>query len=212
MPYCKESNKLVTSSNFGAWKKRTNLNLIEDEVMDYIEGSTVQPPKEDAPAYAKYMKGEIRAQRILIESIKDSLIPYVSKLKTAKQIYEKLVELFSVSTAGEAISLRQELYKMKLSREAGIAPYFMRISEIRDQLQELGEVMSDTEMTTVVLNALPKEWGNFTSGLYRKKEATPFHDFGSLCKIEETRLKAKGVTGSSESSLYNHVKEERKIR
>ena len=47
------------------------------------------------------MKGEIRAQRILIESIKDSLIPYVSKLKSAKEIYEKLVDLFSVNTAGE---------------------------------------------------------------------------------------------------------------
>ena len=109
----------------------------KDEVMDYIEGSTIQPPKEDAPANAKYMKGEIRAQRILIESIKDSLIPYVSKLKSAKEIYEKLVELFSVSTAGEAISLRQELYKMKLSREEGITSYFMRTSEIRDQLQEM---------------------------------------------------------------------------
>ena len=88
------------------------------------------------------MKGEIRAERILIESIKDSLIPYVSKLETTKEIYEKLVELFSVSTAVEAISLRQELYKMKLSREEGITSYFMRISEIKDQLQELGEVMS----------------------------------------------------------------------
>ena len=66
------------------------------------------------------------------------------------------MELFSVTVAGEAISLRQEPYKMKLSREEGITSYFMMISEIRDKLQELGEVMSDTEMTTVVLNALPK--------------------------------------------------------
>ena len=71
-----------------------------------------------------------------------------------------------MSTAGEAISPRQELYKIKLSREEGITPYFMRISEIRDQLQELGKVMSDTEMTTAVLNALPKEWGNFPYSLY----------------------------------------------
>ena len=134
MLYFKESKKLVGSSNFSAWKKRTNLNLIEDEVMDYVEGSKIQPSKEDALAHAKYMKGEIRAQRILIESIKDSLIPYVSILKSAKEIHEKLVELFSVSTVGEAISLRQELYKMKLSREEGITSYFMRISEIRDQL------------------------------------------------------------------------------
>ena len=58
---------------------------------------------------------------------------------------------------------------MKLSREAGISPYFMRIFEIRDQMQELGEVMFDTEMTTMVLNALLEEWGSFNSSLYAKK-------------------------------------------
>lgn len=46
---------------------------------------------------------------------------------------------------------------MKISKE-GIAPYFMNISDMRDQFQELGEVMSDREMTIVVLNALPKDW------------------------------------------------------
>ena len=45
----------------------------------------------------------------------------------------------------------------------------MRICEIRDQLKDLGEVMSDIEMNTVVLNALLEEWGNFTSIIYRKK-------------------------------------------
>ena len=108
---------------------------------------------------------------ILIESIKDSVIPNVSKFETSKEIYDKLVELFSVSTTGEVISLRNELYKMKITKE-GIAPYFMKISEMRDQLQELGEVMSDREMTTVVLNALPEEWRNLTSSIYAKKEAT----------------------------------------
>ena len=84
MTYCRESNKLVGSSNFSAWKKMTDLNLIEDEVMSYIKGSTIQPSKNDSLAHAKHMKGEIRAQRILIESMKDSLIPYVSKLISVK--------------------------------------------------------------------------------------------------------------------------------
>jgi len=101
----------------------------------------------------------VRVQRILIESIKYSLIPYVSKLETAKAIYDKLEELFFVSTAREVISLRKELYKLNISKEDGITSYFMRISEIQDQLQKQGEVMSDREMTTVVLNALLKEWG-----------------------------------------------------
>ena len=62
--------------------------------------------------------------------------------------------MFSISTAGEVISLRQELYKMKISKEKGIASYIMRVSKIMDQLQELGEIMTDKEMTTIVLEAL----------------------------------------------------------
>jgi len=34
--------------------------------------------------------------------------------------------------------------------------------------------MSDSEMTTMVLNALLEEWGNFNSSIYEKNEATPF--------------------------------------
>ena len=94
--------------------------------------------------------------------------------------------------------MRNELYKMKISKEEGKARYFMNVSEMRDQLQELGEVMLDREMTTVVLNALPEEWGNSTSSIYAKKEATPLNELWSLCKIEETKLKAKDDVGSKE--------------
>lgn len=98
MSFCKESNKLVGVVNFLAWKKTIDLNLIENEVMDHIKGSKTQPPKEDSQSHARYMKGEVRAHWILIESIKDSLIPYLSKLKTTKATDDKLVDLFFVST------------------------------------------------------------------------------------------------------------------
>ena len=117
----KESSKLVGPSNFLAWKKRTNLNLIENEVMDHIKELITQPPKEDTQAHDRFMKGEVRAQGIIIQSTKDSLIPYVSKLETARAIYDKLAELFPVSTTREVISLRQELYKLNISKEDGIA-------------------------------------------------------------------------------------------
>ena len=105
---------MVGTSNFLAWKKKIDLILMEDEIIEYVKGSITKPYQEQAQALSKYMKGEIRAQRILIESIKDSLIPYVAKLMTTKEIYEKLVELFYVSTAGEIILLTTELYLIKV--------------------------------------------------------------------------------------------------
>ena len=57
--------------------------------MYYIKGSAMQPSKKDAPTHAKHMKGEIRAHNILLESIKDSLIPYVSNWKLQKKYMRK---------------------------------------------------------------------------------------------------------------------------
>ena len=58
--------------------------------------------------------------------------------------------------------------------------------------------MSDREMTTIVLNALPDEWGNFVSSIYGKKEFALFSELCSLCKIELTRLNAKREVASNE--------------
>ena len=109
MSFCKESNKLVGTNNFLAWKNRTDLLLKENELLEHVKGNITIPAKEQTQALAKYNKDETRAQRILIESIKDSLIPYVSKLETLKEIYDKLIELFLVSTVGEVISLRNDI-------------------------------------------------------------------------------------------------------
>lgn len=49
-----------------------------------------------------------------------------------------------------------------------------------DHLQELGEIMSNNDMTTIMLNALLEERGNFTTSNYGKKEATPFNYLWSL--------------------------------
>ena len=109
MCFCKESNNLVGTNNFLAWKKRTDLLLKENELLEHIKGNITIPAKEQTHALAKYNKDETRAPRILIESIKDSLIPYVFKFETSKEIYDKLVELFSLSTTGEVITLGNEI-------------------------------------------------------------------------------------------------------
>ena len=84
MSFCKENNKLVQTANFLAWKKRIDLLLKENELLEHIKGSITIHAKEQTKALAKYNKDETRAQRILIETIKDSLILYVSKLETSK--------------------------------------------------------------------------------------------------------------------------------
>lgn len=60
--FCEESNKLVGSSNYLAWKKRIDLILIENEFIEYVKGFIPNPSQEKYQALPKYMKGELRAQ------------------------------------------------------------------------------------------------------------------------------------------------------
>jgi hypothetical protein len=52
----------------------------------------VEEPK-DAIEKAKHQKDSIRAQRIIANSIKDHLIPYVSSKKTMKEMFDSLRKL-----------------------------------------------------------------------------------------------------------------------
>ena len=61
---------------------------------------------------------------------------------------------------------------MKTWKEEATNSYFMRVREFTNQIQELGEIISDKEMTTIVLNSLLEEWENFTSSIYGNKKTT----------------------------------------
>ena len=84
MYFCKESNKLVGTNNILPWKKRIDLLLKENELLNHVKGNITIPAKENTQALAKYNKGETRAQRIILESIQYSLIHYASKFETSK--------------------------------------------------------------------------------------------------------------------------------
>ena len=156
MSSCKENNKLVGPANLLAWKKRIDLLLNENELMDYIKGNVTIPAKDQTQDLAKYNKDETRAQKILIESIKDPLIPYVSKLETSKEIYDTLVELFSVSTVGEVISLHNELYKMNFGLYAKLK-----------KLESKPKMMWDQRSRQLLL--CPREKGNLASLVHKER-------------------------------------------
>ena len=83
--FCKEGNELDESSKFKAQKKRIDSILLENEVMYHVLGNVSVRDKDKTQELAMYNKGEVRAQRIFIDSIKDHLIPLVAYFITSYQ-------------------------------------------------------------------------------------------------------------------------------
>ena len=89
----------------------------------------------------KFKDNDINAMSIIVESIKDHLIPYISHPDSSKKMYDALTNLFSIRNIGKVMSLKNELCDMKMNDDDSIPSYFVRISQLRDQLQAIEEII-----------------------------------------------------------------------
>jgi hypothetical protein len=68
------------------------------------------------------------------------------------------------------MSLKNELRDMKMNDDDIITSYFVRISQLRDQLQAIEEIISEKELVNKVLKGLPKTWDAFAASMNTRKE------------------------------------------
>ena len=85
-------DKLEGVENFRAWKYIIGLILEENDFAKFINVN-VREPEEDATK-EKYQKDVIKAKRIIVDSIKDHLIPQVSSKNTPKYMFDALTRMY----------------------------------------------------------------------------------------------------------------------
>ena len=59
------------------------------------------------------------------------------QLWRSSKMYDALTNLFLVRNIGQVMSLKNELCDMKMNDDDNITSYFVRISQLRDQLQAI---------------------------------------------------------------------------
>ena len=87
-PSTKLEDKLEGIEKFLAWKYRICLILRENGLEKYIKDEVAKPKEDEAKE--KHEQHLLKEMRIIVDSIKDHLIPQVSSKKTPKQMYDAL--------------------------------------------------------------------------------------------------------------------------
>jgi hypothetical protein len=146
---------------------------------------------QNVAAMEKLKDVDINAMSIIVDSIKYHLIPYISHLDSSKKMYDALTNLFSVRNIGQVMSLKNELYNMKMNDDDIITSYFVRISQLRYQLQSIEEITSENELVNIVLNGLPKTRDAFAARMNTRKEYSTFEELWTCYAQEESRITAK---------------------
>ena len=70
-------DKLEGANNFRSWRTRILFVLEENEIQNHVKTEITEPEGEEKKT--KYRKNEGKAKRILIDLVKDHLIPHISE-------------------------------------------------------------------------------------------------------------------------------------
>jgi hypothetical protein len=115
---------------------------------------------------ADHKKKEVKAKWVLLELVKDHLIPHIAEKKYAKEMYDALVSLYQNKNTCKLLHLKYQLQVVRMFSEDKVVNYLINITHIRDHVVAIGETIQDVELTNVVLRDLPKSWEPFVHGIY----------------------------------------------
>ena len=104
------------------------------------------------------------------------------------------LNIFSVRNIGQVMSLNNEICDMKMNDDDIIRSYFVRISQLGDQVQAIEEIISEKELINIVLNGLPKTCDAFATSTNTRKEYPTFEELWTCCAQEESRISEKDKT------------------
>jgi hypothetical protein len=142
--------------------------LEECDLKDYVE--MVVPDPNDLQELAVNKKKEVKTKRVLLNSLKDHLIPHIFEKKTTTEMYDALVGLYKRRNANRKLILRHQLQSVEMFSANTVASYLMRIIQIRDPLVAIGEVVDDLELVNVALNGFPRFWEPFVQGICAREK------------------------------------------
>jgi hypothetical protein len=106
-------DRLDGASNFLFWKARATLILKEHDLWEIME--KVVPTPTDAAEKAA-LENDIQAQGVIMDVVKDHLIPHVAKKQSAREMFKALVDLFQSDNLNRKMVLRNKLRSIQMSR------------------------------------------------------------------------------------------------
>ncbi len=132
-------------------------------------------------------------------------------MKKAKELYDKLIDMFAISNLNQIIALKNQLKDIKMNKGETIQAYFLKMTKIKNQLSTIGVVAPDKEMVLITLGGLPPVWETFITTINNINIIPTFDELMRKCLQEEASMISRGRISHHEGesiafSAYNKRK------
>ena len=104
------------------------------------------------------------------------------------------------------MTLRNQLKNVKIQHLETIQSYFIRASQIKEQLEAIQENIEEGQIVMTTLYGLPRSWDSFIQRICAKKKLIKFSRLWEECTLEEAQLVLREEKMSDDQPLTTQAK------
>ena len=108
-----------------------------------------------------YKKNQEYAKRIIYDSVKDNLMSVITPLKTTKECFDTLTNLYENKAPTQKRPLKKKLCNMNLERDETVASFFTNISQVKGQIESISVDMDEDDLLQTAIERIPSSWETF---------------------------------------------------
>ena len=103
----RDQDRLDGASNFVIWKARILAELDKNRIKDYALKTIVV--LVDVDPLKKYDKAQAKAKCVILDGVKDHMIPHIVEKDTAREMWEALTTLYEGTSVQRKMFLESQL-------------------------------------------------------------------------------------------------------
>lgn len=171
---------LQGAENYLNWSIKIEDMATELGIDEYIVGSKMHPPPKPAADATDAIKSKWQEQKVEWElasrkalarirlTVGPNSMSYIRTCKTAFEAWDKLAKVYQPKGSLSLVQLRRKLFRSQCDSD-DVDEHVRYLIDLRNQLSNYGETISEAEFASCILTSLPDSWDNWVSGIEMSK-------------------------------------------
>ena len=145
----KYEDRLEGLSNYSLWKERIKLVLLVNDLWEFVDTKIMSPI--NAAELARHKKSDAKAKLIILDGVKDHLIPHLIKKNTTWDMWEAVKALFQKKNKNWKMIYREKLRDIKMIDGEIVILYLTRVQQVCDELSAIANDVPEAEFVRIAL-------------------------------------------------------------
>lgn len=155
----------LTKETYQRWKFDMKAALESIEVLNIVDGSTLCPvllaDNSNANAVSTWKKGDAKARLIISSSLDTDHHAAIRFCSNSKQMWDTIISLREQNTETNKYLANQEFHQYRFDQGMTVSSYFSGMAIIKQNIESIGENITEAALIAKVINDLPKEYDFF---------------------------------------------------